>query len=559
MSSNIKISLSTVSLRVETTALDEIFDRASSLFAQALPRSSTAKTKRLMDRFYSVGVAAGLIGMGAVYALLLWSCLTVFHMPDKSTNPRNATDYSEDDGPLSSSDDIGMAGSGLAVQPIASPQVIHEAGHAFTALIENVPIHSVGLGLLFCLPSAFVSLNSITFDKLPPLSRMRLAAAGAYHNVVLWTTIAALGWSGLGQVLNEGWTGWGTPFSLYKHVDGLGVAVRSVEVGSDLSQYLYPGDIITRIEDVVLAQSHLLAQRRTPLELWHDLLLHHHHNITISDLPDMGWCVDRKWYKAQPSDCCTNPTSSSLVCFSVTNSTSPGLCLDPFKVFSPPETPMTLVHGRCAEACISADTAVAEDEPDQVCVRAKGVTRIGVVRGGGAEKTVLWGGPSEEIWEQVHVSDIAPCYWFVPSGLPELVALFVSYTSTITLSLFFLNLLPIRHLDGAQFLSAFLDLYTYNGASSSFPLSQAQSSAEEGYSKHDYSFMYDAPDTRPRATRRHTSNTSVPLASTSPKYHETERTGWVGRNRKRIEQVMEAAAVCLVTLVAIGNAWAFSN
>ena len=61
---------------------------------------------------------------------------------------------------------------------------------------------------------------------------------------------------------------------------------------------------------------------------------------------------------------------------------------------------MTLVHGRCAAACISAGTAIAEDEPDQVCVRAKGVTRIGVVRGGSPEKTVLWNGPSEEIWEQ---------------------------------------------------------------------------------------------------------------------------------------------------------------
>ncbi|KAF8758572.1 ATF6-mediated unfolded protein response [Rhizoctonia solani] len=120
---------------------------------------------------------------------------------------------------------------------------------------------------------------------------------------------------------------------------------------------------------------------------------------------------------------------------------------------------MAISHGRCASKCITADTAVAEDEPDQVCVRSKGITRIGVVRNNQDEKTILWSGPSEEIWEQVRVTDIAPRYWFVPSGLPDLVALFVSYTSTITLSLYFLNLLPIRHLDGAQVLSALLDLY----------------------------------------------------------------------------------------------------
>lgn len=60
---------------------------------------------------------------------------------------------------------------------------------------------------------------------------------------------------------------------------------------------------------------------------------------------------------------------------------------------------MALVHGRCATACISAETAIAEDEPEQLCVRAKGITRINIVRNG-KEETVLWSGPSEEIWEQ---------------------------------------------------------------------------------------------------------------------------------------------------------------
>lgn len=75
---------------------------------------------------------------------------------------------------------------------------------------------------------------------------MRIATAGAYHNLVLWCLIALLGWyvlinqpdsrginqirrSGLGQFLSQGWTGWGTWFSPYKLIDDLGVSVRSIE------------------------------------------------------------------------------------------------------------------------------------------------------------------------------------------------------------------------------------------------------------------------------------------------------------------------------------------
>ncbi|CAE6465937.1 unnamed protein product [Rhizoctonia solani] len=208
--------------------------------------------------------------------------------------------------------------------------------------------------------------------------------------------------------MSQGWTGWGTPLGPYKPVDDLGVAIRSVEQDSDLSYHLFPGDIITRIEDTVLSQAHLLTQRRTPLRLWHDLLLHHHRNVTISELPDMGWCVDKRW----TTHILLHPIQSFVA--------------HAFKVFDPPETPMAISHGRCASQCISANAAVAEDEPDQVCVRPKGITRIGVVRNREDEKIVLWSGPSEEIWEQVQVTDIAPRYWFIPLGLPELVSLFVS-------------------------------------------------------------------------------------------------------------------------------------
>ncbi|CAE6410798.1 unnamed protein product [Rhizoctonia solani] len=322
--------------------------------------------------------------------------------------------------------------------------------------------------------------------------------------------------------MSQGWTGWGTPLGLYRPVDDLGVVIRSIEQDSDLSYHLFPGDIITRIEDTVLAQAHLLTQRRTPLRLWHDLLLHHHHNVTIDDLPDMGWTTHIVLRAIQP-----------LVAYA-------------FKVFEPPETPMAISHGRCARQCITADAAAAEDEPDQVCVRAKGITRIGIVRNGQDEKTVLWSGPSEEIWEQVQVTDIAPRYWFVPLGLPELVSLFVSYTSTITLSLFFLNLLPIRALDGAQLLRAFLDTY----GSQPIPFSPGPS-IEEGPNGHQAA--YESSTCRPRVLRRHAPSSRSQASILH--IQDPGGTNWIAKNRAVIERVAEGAAIGLVLVTAAGNAW----
>ncbi|CEL54538.1 Membrane-bound transcription factor site-2 protease OS=Cricetulus griseus GN=MBTPS2 PE=2 SV=1 [Rhizoctonia solani AG-1 IB] len=509
--------------------------------------------------------------MALGYILLLWSCVMVFHGLGTTPGTNDATN-SEDE-PLSSTEGSPMGGTGLAVQPIIPGvtvplshipilfgallvnQVIHEAGHAFTAMIESVPIHSVGLGLFVCLPSAFVSLGSAAFDKLSPAPRMRIATAGAYHNLVLWFMIAMLGWSHIADIMNQGWTGWGTPLGPYKSVDDLGVAIRSVEQDSDLSYHLFPGDVIARIEDTVLSQAHLLTEHRTPLRLWHDLLLHHHHNVTIDDLPDMGWCVDKKWYQGQPTSCCTQSGPSSLVCFAPTasNATSTGRCLNAFKVFDPPETPMAISHGRCASKCITADAAAAEDEPDQICVRPKGVTRIGVLRNGEDEKTILWSGPSEEIWDQVQVTNIAPRYWFIPSGLPELVTLFISYTSTITLSLYFLNLLPIRHLDGAQVLGALLDFY--GPRLNSLPPPSPGLTIEEG--SDGYSFAHESSVRRPRILRRHTASSRSQASALH--IQEPEGPNWITKNRAAIERIAEGAAISLVAITAAGNAWILSR
>lgn len=139
------------------------------------------------------------------------------------------------------------------------------------------------------------------------------------------------------------------------------------------------------------------------------------------------------------------------------------------------------------------------------------------------------------------------------------------YTSTITLSLFFLNLLPIRHLDGAQVLSALLDTLASTSLSASpsptVPFSPTHIQLEAGLPAREYAFSYESPIRKPRLLRRHTStpshsNSPLPSGVQTPRAErDKSAAGWIAKRRKGVERVMEGLAIGLVALVALGNAW----
>lgn len=62
------------------------------------------------------------------------------------------------------------------------------------------------------------------------------------------------------------------------------------------------------------------------------------------------------------------------------------------------------------------------------------------------------------ILRTVEVGIYQPLSQHLPLWLPTVVSLFFSYLSTLSLSLFFFNLLCLPHLDGFQLLSAIIDL-----------------------------------------------------------------------------------------------------
>lgn len=92
-------------------------------------------------------------------------------------------------------------------------------------LRDAVPMHSAGFSLFCWIPSAFVSLSSPSLSALPSWPRIRIAAAGAWHNLIFWIILWLAVSSGLAQSVGKA-IAW--PFC--RNVKGAGRAVIHVDI-----------------------------------------------------------------------------------------------------------------------------------------------------------------------------------------------------------------------------------------------------------------------------------------------------------------------------------------
>ncbi|TCD66869.1 hypothetical protein EIP91_000767 [Steccherinum ochraceum] len=131
-------------------------------------------------------------------------------------------------------------------------------------------------------------------------------------------------------------------------------------------------------------------------------------------------------------------------------------CLAPHSFL---KNPSVYQPPRCHEA-IDCDST-------EICVRWKSDEEILRIRlssqgrdssSAEHEDTIIWSGPWEEVLEDVTVGIYSARYQYLPLWLPSAVSIFFDYLSTLTLSLYFFNLLPLSFLDGGQLLDALLDL-----------------------------------------------------------------------------------------------------
>lgn len=139
---------------------------------------------------------------------------------------------------------------------------------------------SAGFAVHLFIPSAFVSLSANSLTSLRHLSRIRIATAGALHNIGLWFVVTCL-------ILRiDGSTFW--DILGWQNVSSQGVVVRGVDWESPLYLHLPPSSIISRLDDFRLGENNAL---------WGTYL-----TSSYGATPgNLGWCVPKDWYEGKVS------------------------------------------------------------------------------------------------------------------------------------------------------------------------------------------------------------------------------------------------------------------
>lgn len=74
---------------------------------------------------------------------------------------------------------------GYYIAALGICSVVHEIGHAFAAVLEDVPVTGFGFHILLALPVAYTELGSEQMSTLRTWRKLRVLCAGVWHNVVL--------------------------------------------------------------------------------------------------------------------------------------------------------------------------------------------------------------------------------------------------------------------------------------------------------------------------------------------------------------------------------------
>ncbi|HDQ60038.1 MAG TPA: hypothetical protein ENN30_02485, partial [Candidatus Woesearchaeota archaeon] len=81
--------------------------------------------------------------------------------------------------------------------------VVHEFAHGIVASMEGLKLKATGFGFLAFLPLAFVEMDEDQLKEAPRLSRLRIAASGAFANICMWILFSLLLGFVFGPFLNS--------------------------------------------------------------------------------------------------------------------------------------------------------------------------------------------------------------------------------------------------------------------------------------------------------------------------------------------------------------------
>ncbi|KAI6121204.1 hypothetical protein F5141DRAFT_504202 [Pisolithus sp. B1] len=440
----VEVAVKNLHLRVKTNALNVLHDE----LCYSLSSDECRLLKRVLLHLYDLGSLVGVMGMiGAL--LLLWSITANLLMSMANTS------FNSSHGSLVKRGleiEVGeltpvLAGNGAfsvrAIIPgVTVPlshlpiilvalcvcQIVHEVGHAIAAATLRVPILFSGFAVTVIFPSFFVAFPVIRLERLQAIDRLRVTAAGCFHNLVFWCLLYLATWTKISTFLSE---------FFFEDVSHVGKVVVGVHLDSPLRNHIPSSAIVTMLDDTMLSVPGIASSG----DPWDEFLL------SPSPVATRGWCFEKSGL-ANASSSLECQSANGRFCFALMDDASNRYSLDPVAV-------LTGGLARCDSSadCTSLSSCVVPQHGQQL-------VRVALLSSGLAtgEEVVLWKGPRREIWEQVEVSTLKPRIPLISNKVRRYALDFIEYTTLINLSLYLVNMLPIPALDGFQLLVILLEL-----------------------------------------------------------------------------------------------------
>lgn len=306
---------------------------------------------------------------------------------------------------------------------LISCSIIHELGHALSAVSENVHVVDVGANLWFILPVAIINLSTERFNSLSNEKSLKILCAGIWHNLVQ-TFIAFLLYNSLPFI-----------FSSFFLVNS-GVTVTEITKLSPLAgnHGLNVGNTITNINDCKIFDENS----------WFDCIEKANRHkaafcIHSSHIHTLDESIPLKHLENGNLECCDEKQANNI-CFEYLDS-SDGI----LEIPSHACLPGRYIVEKSSYFCISYPHKCPENF---YCFSPILSNTTNLFKIKTEQRIVIYIGIANDFYNTLEVSSYIPNVFFKTTKLPDIITKFLKYITVFSLGLAFVNILPFKCTDG---------------------------------------------------------------------------------------------------------------